>query len=327
MTRFRKAGRALLTASVLLGLAFWGAWNIDMARQTLQIAWMSATGGMWHLRGRVQEMQVQSAALGETHRVLVYLPPGYDTDTMRRYPVLTLLHGFPDPAGDGWARFGLAPQVVDRAIVQSEIPPLIMVMPDAHAQMGKFGDGEYLNAPVAARTQKGTQIETYIARDVVGWTDANFRTLTYPSARFLGGISTGGYGAVNLGLKHPDVWGTVLCVSGYFRADVNGFGKSLWPASPPPKSVAGESPTAYLFGPQARWENTLIWFGEGNADYDEAKNEAADFADALRKSKISFIHYRGAGHHSWDAWRLMLLTALRAVRDRVPGPLETNKAR
>lgn len=321
--RPRKAVRVVLVCAAILFLGFWELWNIDMARQTIQIAWLNATGGMWKLRGHVEKTTIKSAALQETHKVLVYLPPGYDdtANRSRRYPVLYLLHGFPDPAGDGWARFGLGPQVVDKSMVQQEIPPLIIVMPDAHAKIGKFGDGEYLNAPVASPQTPGTQMEMYISRDVVQWADKNYRTLPTPSARFIGGISTGAYGAVNIGLKHPNVFGTILSISGYYRADLKVFGKPLWPPSPAPTLVARESPLDYLDGPNPRWKNTLVWFGEGNSDYADAKAESQDFADALQKSGVPFIHHRSAGHHSWDAWRLMLVESLRATRARIPGEM------
>ncbi len=319
--RGKKAGRITLGVFAVLLLAFWGAWNIDMARQTLQIAWLDWTGGLWKLRGRVEKAQIDSAALRETRNVLVYLPPGHDApeNKARRYPVIYLLHGFPDPKGDGWARFGLAPQMVDKSIVDNEIPPLIVVMPDAHASIGKFGDGEYLNAPIALSTAPGTQMETYLARDVPAWTDKTYRTIPQASARFLGGISTGGYGAVNVGLKHPDVFGTLISISGYYRADLKEFGRPLWPAQPTPDALARESPLDYLTGPQTKWKNTFVWFGEGISDYADAKAEAQEMAQALEKSRVAYRHYHAAGHHSWDAWRAMLLQSLRDVRGRIPG--------
>jgi hypothetical protein len=159
--RGRTVRRALALFAVALALGCWGLWQIDMVRQTVRISYLSLTGGLWRLHGRTVTLMAPSAALGQKRQVIVYLPKEYDlpANSGRRYPVLYLLHGFPDP-GNGWVRFGLAPRLVDKSIVQGALPPLLIVMADAHGTIGQFGDGEYLNAPTGVG-KPGTRLADF----------------------------------------------------------------------------------------------------------------------------------------------------------------------
>src|SRR5205085_2111226 len=64
--------------------------------------------------------------------------------------------------------------------------------------------------------------ETFVARDLVGTVDSRFRTIRAGWARALGGLSEGGYGAINIGLHHPGEFRVLESWSGYERAaDIN----------------------------------------------------------------------------------------------------------
>ncbi|HZS86941.1 MAG TPA: alpha/beta hydrolase-fold protein [Chloroflexota bacterium] len=164
--------------------------------------------------GLVREgLSFRSAALGgrlETYSI--YLPPGYNTpsDSERRYPVLYLLHGAPGQPGD-WIH-GMHVQVLeDQGIAAGTLKPMIIVMPEGNG--GVWQDSQYVN------TLGGFRAEDLIAHDVVHYIDAHYRTIADRRARAIAGISEGAYGAMNLGLKHHDVFGTIVSISGYFSAD------------------------------------------------------------------------------------------------------------
>ena len=318
--------RTLGIVAVLLVMGAWGLWQVDMVRQTVQIAFLSLTGGLWKIRGRLRTFMVLSPALGQKRQVIVYLPPGYDLGENRRrhYPVLYLLHGFPDP-GDGWVRFGLAPQLVDKAIVDKELPPLVIVMPDAHGAIGQFGDGEYLNA-LTGNGRPGTRIEDYIARDIPRWVDDHFRTVASARGRFVGGESTGAYAAVNIGLKYPTVFGTMVSLSGYFDADLKHFGKTLWGPAPTTAQIDAESPVEYVRGPRPEWRDSFVYLGSGFSDYPGIPAQNDRLEARLTAAGVLHLHNRLPGHHSWDLWRLMLMDGLYAVKPRLeaasePAPL------
>lgn len=139
--------------------------------------------------------------------VWVYTPPGYDPKGSRRYPVVYLIHGYPGTSVD-WFSVGRADQVVDAMIRTKVIPPVILVSPDANG--GGVHDRECLNS-----LKGGPQIESWLYQDLVPWVDTSFLTQADADHRILGGMSAGGYCALDQGLRHLDVWGGILALEAY----------------------------------------------------------------------------------------------------------------
>jgi hypothetical protein len=165
-------------------------------------------------RGTVEQIKVTSAALGgRSQPVYVYLPPGYDDHPNERYPVLYLLHGFPGRplAFLLTVRMGV---VEDELVARHRAHPLILVMP--FGSTGTFTDKEWANG-IGPYEGWGT----FVWRDVVHAIDARYRTIASPAARAIGGLSEGGYGAVNIALQHPHEFSLVESWSGYERAAQN----------------------------------------------------------------------------------------------------------
>jgi pimeloyl-ACP methyl ester carboxylesterase len=93
---------------------------------------------------------------------------------------------------------------MDQAIAQGVIDETIVVVPEARNRyFGSF----YANSPVTGRW------EDAIVRELVPWVDARYRTLADASARGIAGFSMGGYGAITLAMKHPEVFGAVYALS------------------------------------------------------------------------------------------------------------------
>jgi enterochelin esterase-like enzyme len=139
----------------------------------------------------------------------VYLPPGY-TDPMnahRRYPVVYLVHGWP---GTPWDWFGAGQAGRTAATMQLEhlIQPMILVSVNAGA--GTPRDTECLDS-----TTGGPRIQTFLSSALVADVDAAYRTVPGPAGRAVGGMSSGGYCALNLGLRHQRVFGTILAMMPY----------------------------------------------------------------------------------------------------------------
>lgn len=138
--------------------------------------------------------------------VLVYLPPDYDQST-RRYPVIFCLAGF---TGTSWSFINFdafaptLPQRFERLIDGGKSAPAILVMVDA---MTTLGGNQYINSDAVGR------YEDHIISELVPFIDARYRTLG-AGHRGVKGKSSGGYGAVMHGLRHPDIWSAVACHSG-----------------------------------------------------------------------------------------------------------------
>jgi S-formylglutathione hydrolase len=166
--------------------------------------------------GRLVADSLESPALaanllGDSARreVSVYLPPGYDQATGQRYPVVYLLHGFKAKnklwTGQGQPGRGLRLQeLADDLINRKIISPLIIVMPDAD---NAYGGSFYLNSAVTGRW------EDFICRDLVDYIDRTYRTIPVARSRGLAGHSMGGYGALWLGMHHPEIFGAVYGLS------------------------------------------------------------------------------------------------------------------
>ncbi|MGB3798687.1 MAG: alpha/beta hydrolase-fold protein [Lewinella sp.] len=139
-------------------------------------------------------------AFGEnpTRAVSVYLPPGYD-EGATRYPVIYYLHGFLND-------HTLTPDMIealDYAIAARKIPPFILVVADNRTAI----DGSFYSNSAFG------QWETFMATDLVEYTDANYRTLTDRNSRGVTGHSMGGYGALKLAMRYPDTFGSVYALS------------------------------------------------------------------------------------------------------------------
>jgi len=126
---------------------------------------------------------------------LLYLPPGYDADPSRRYPVVYWLHGM---CGHAWNGNGFVQQL-DHAIRGRQAPAMIAVLVNGMA------DSYYFDSPDGR-----WPIESVIVKDLVPYIDRTYRTIARREARALEGFSMGGFGAAHLGFKFPDVFGLVV---------------------------------------------------------------------------------------------------------------------
>jgi S-formylglutathione hydrolase FrmB len=178
-------------------------------------------------RSRTIEELVRSDALRNRigdpveRRVIVHLPPGYHEEPERRYPVVILLHAF-GAAPESWlgdaGYDGLdVTHTLDSLTLADSTAELILVIPDVGNRFG----GSWL-----ANSASGGRWEDFIARDLVHYIDAAYRTIPDRRARGIAGQSMGGYGAMRLAAHRPDVFGAALVMSPPMVRDPNPFGES-----------------------------------------------------------------------------------------------------
>jgi len=123
----------------------------------------------------------------------IYLPPDYQTNTARRYPVIYFLHGSlvdsKRPITSGYiAR-------VDAAIRSGVMPPAIVVLPQGLNQ-GRWMDAKDGTAPM----------ESVLIKNLIPHIDATYRTVATRAGRAIEGHSMGGFGALHNGFNNPDVF-------------------------------------------------------------------------------------------------------------------------
>lgn len=183
-----KSVRLLLTACVLFsGVLF----SVQAAAQ----------GKLEHIKVFSPSLQGNLEGENSTRDVFVYLPPGYATSG-KRYPVIYFLHGYSVNAR-AYVDMLHLPDAVNQAIAAGA-KPFIIVMPDAFT---RFGGSMYSNSPTVG------DWEDFVARDLVAYIDAHYRTIPKRASRGLSGHSMGGYGTIRIGMKYPEVFGALYAMS------------------------------------------------------------------------------------------------------------------
>jgi enterochelin esterase-like enzyme len=134
--------------------------------------------------------------------VIVYLPPSYRAERNRRYPVVYALHGYFIGAAQ-WSQEIHVPQTIEGAFARGA-KEMIVVVPDSKT----LHNGSMYSSSVTTG-----DFERYIAHDVVAYIDGHYRTIASRKARGLVGHSMGGYGASRIGMKYPEVFGSLYIMS------------------------------------------------------------------------------------------------------------------
>jgi S-formylglutathione hydrolase FrmB len=162
--------------------------------------------------GQSQIVDVTVHSAGLEHNLLgdspdqpvsIYLPDAYAHEPDRRFPVLYFLHGYggePNTHANA-ERFRGA---MDKGIAAGTVKPMIVVLPNGS---NKYHGSFYANSSTTGNW------DDFIVKDVVGYVDNHYRTLGYAERRGLAGHSMGGFGALTLGFRHPDVFSSIYAMS------------------------------------------------------------------------------------------------------------------
>lgn len=137
-------------------------------------------------RGAVVKDELNSLALNRKLPLRIYLPPCYEAQTWRAYPVLYLIHGL-NMSETTWGDLGVD-EVADALIDIGDIPPVIIVMPRA-ADDSRFTDA--------------------VVFDLLPFIDTHYRTVPDRAHRAIGGMSRGGGWSVRIGFRHPELFSAV----------------------------------------------------------------------------------------------------------------------
>ncbi len=152
------------------------------------------------IHGAVLEGNLEGDAVDRD--VIVFLPPSYQKEKSRRYPVVYALHGYSIGA-EQWSKEIHVPQTIEGAFARGA-KEMIVVLPDSKT----LHNGSMYSSSVTTG-----DFERFISHDVVAYIDAHYRTIADRRSRGLVGHSMGGYGATRIGMKHPDVFGSLYIMS------------------------------------------------------------------------------------------------------------------
>ncbi len=251
---------------------------------------MVATGGTL-----IVNSMVSPALHGQHRSFLVYLPPSYYDTAMaeQRYPTLYLLHGSPGSEYD-WIRGGKAVQSADTLIAHREIPELIMVFPDGNGRNGETS--EWGNS-----FDQQQLMENFVALDLVHFIDQNYRTIPTVGYRAIGGFSMGGFGAMNIAVHHPDIFGSVIALAGYYTASGSIWGQNT-------AYIQANSPAFVLPARSQAWK-LRIFLGAATKDQPYYA-DTQQFILELKTLHMDYTFDLVNGYHTWNVWEAQLYHGL-----------------
>lgn len=286
--QYKRIGFALLLALVSLSYKY-VAIAIVPQQQTAP-ATTSTTGYRYQLE------TYNSQVMGGKRTYGVCLPPGYEKNQNQRYPVVFLLHGgHGDPTDWFNPKKGSALKTLQQLYAQGKLPPTIIITPDGNDLRGsspKF-DPQYFDGP-------NGKVSTAIGDELVQVVSSRYRALPNPNFWAMGGLSSGGWGAINVGLRHLNHFSILFSHSGYFVDD----------------SGAQNSPMKYIknISPQAK-QNLVIYLDTGTGD-SYYLNQAQKFHTLLNKLQIKNVFNSFPGTHSWRYWQQHLADSLTYVGEQ-----------
>lgn len=160
-------------------------------------------------RVKVYSLAIEGNLIGDSPErdVTVYLPPSYNYESDRQYPVVYMLHGFTDNDHQwfGWEDHWInLHEVIDQSLEDGSAKEMIVVMPNAY---NTFKGSMYSSSPTIG------DWETFITQELVNYIDYNYRTLPQKESRGLAGHSMGGYGTIRIGMKYSDVFSSIYLLS------------------------------------------------------------------------------------------------------------------
>lgn len=236
-----------------------------------------------------------SRAFGTSRSAVVVLPPEYATSPDLAFPVLYLLHGSPGSDLD-WVRVG-AGAIVSEAHAAGRMPPAVVVYPNGVGPRGGAEDhwaDDYV---------PGDKMESDLINDLIPSIEAHFRVVPDRAYRAIAGLSSGGYGAANLALRHPSEFEVALVFGGDLQPEVNAFGANQ-------AALIANDPLRLVLGPKPDHASSFF-VGWGASD--PLRSENSLFAQRLRAGGYDVSVDVVPGAHTWDVWRRLLLAGLDQV--------------
>ncbi|MBW4630497.1 MAG: esterase family protein [Iphinoe sp. HA4291-MV1] len=237
-----------------------------------------------------------SQVMGGSRTYGVALPPGYDQNPNQRYPVIFLLHGGHGNPKDWWfEKKGKALKTLQQLYIADKLPPSIVITPDGNDKRGSspYWDPEYIDGP-------NGKVSTAIGDELVKVVQSRYRTLLNPDFWAIGGLSSGGWGAMNVGLHNLNHFSILFSHSGYFKD----------------KSGPNNSPVTYIntISPQNK-KRLKIYLDSGKQDIEELQ-EAQQFSQVLSQLKVYNMFRQFPGSHTWKYWRTHLADSLTFVGEQ-----------
>jgi enterochelin esterase-like enzyme len=270
-------------------------------------------------QGVVRIQWYYSTVTQQWRRCLIYTPPGYDTNTTERYPVLYLLHGWGENEF-GWTFQGHVDQIMDNLLAAGKVKPMIIVMDNLNAvKPGEDGSLYYARSvitqavphpippmgpppppPAAAGGQRpataprrpmfrlSTTFSDMMFTDLIPMVEKNYRVAPGRDNRAMAGLSMGGMQTFTTGLENLDKFAYL----GGFSGNCGSFGGPFDPKT----TCGGAFADPAAFNAKVK----VLFLSTGSVEGPRVKQ----FSDALTAAGIHNVYFESPGTaHEWLTWR------------------------
>jgi len=260
--------------------------------------------------GKLERIRIPGASTGLSTEGYVYLPPQYFQPEYqnKKFPAVIAITGFPGDAKNLITKLNY-PSSELQLIKDGKSKPTVLVMMRPSPAMPR--DTECEDIP------GGPQSETYFAKDVPQAIRGSYRIAEGAGSWGVIGNSTGGYCALKLAMKHPDVFSAAVSLSGYYRAAEDPTTGDLFGGNQQRRDAADlDWRLANLPKPQV----SLLVGGskEGDGDYYSATRKFIDGAKG-GATKVSSITL-DTGGHNFNTWSRMLPASLGWLGEHLNAP-------
>jgi enterochelin esterase-like enzyme len=239
----------------------------------------------------LERIEFKSVLLGKTMGLYAYLPPGYTPD--KEWPVIYLLHGFGNDEIE-WFEYHKLNEVADRLIAEGKMEPSIIIAPRMDNSWGLDSGKPKMMGPGARRALFAGPYESYFLKEVMYLAETRYHASKKPAERSLGGISMGGFAALHIGLRHPELF-----------AKIGGHSPALRGTQIPEfflyaKPMKRETCDPIALAKTRNLSGLRVFVDCGSDDGLFAG--AKEFADVLASRKVDVTFFTAPGAHSGDYW-------------------------
>lgn len=227
--------------------------------------------------GKVTYCYYQSSTLQATRPLLIYTPPGFDSNNKKKYPVLYLIHGGSDTE-ETWTKVGRVHFIADNMIAQGKATPMIIVMPYANVRPKPMPD-----------------FTRDVMSDIIPYVEANYPVIKEGKGRAIAGFSVGGGQTLNIGLTNTDKFAYVCSYAPFTGTDE--FKKNFTDWTP---NVSAMNKQLKLF---------TISVGTADFLYESVNRDITMF----KEKKINLEPYIVPGGHTWMNCKLFVAKTLQQI--------------
>jgi len=261
-------------------------------------------------------MKAPSATLGRDIPYAVYKPFPSPMEG-EKWPVVYLLHGLTGADGD-WFTWGDLAPILDRAIAEGRIKPMVVVAPGA-------GDSWYVDNPDPGGLGN---VATAFSTDLIAAVEKSLPVAACREGRAIGGLSMGGVGAALLAIDNPDVYSMAISLSGAFHQPmVKNDPRLFWNLAGLYYGAFGTPFDAERFNKanvfnrmnklRRTKEKPAFWSFIGEDDYPDLIAGTVRFHNDVKEAGAESHLRVGPGRHFWETWQQSVVPALEWASPRL----------